>query len=99
MAKGHVAALKYAAEHNGTEIINLGAGKGYSVMDIVHAFERANHVAIPYEMTARRAGDIAECYAGTQKAKQLLGWQAEKGLEAMCRDSWRWQQQCAKKLL
>ncbi|WP_283675606.1 UDP-glucose 4-epimerase GalE [Butyricicoccus sp. Marseille-Q5471] len=94
LAKGHVTALKYAAEHNGTEIINLGTGKGYSVLDIVHAFETANHVNIPYVIAPSRTGDIAECYADTQKAKQLLGWQAEKDIEDMCRDSWRWQQYC-----
>ena len=99
LAKGHVAALKYASEHTGTALFNLGTGKGYSVLDIVHAFEAANNIPIPYVITARRAGDIAECYADTQKAKQLLGWQAYKSLEDMCRDSWRWQQYCAKNLL
>ena len=94
LAKGHVAALNYAMEHTGTEIINLGTGKGYSVLNMVHAFETANHVHIPYVNAPRRAGDIATCYASTQKAKQLLGWQAEKDVEDMCRDSWRWQQYC-----
>ena len=98
LAKGHVAALKYAAEHNGTEIINLGTGKGYSVLDIVHAFEKANNIPIPYVITPSRAGDIAECYADTQKAKRLLGWQAEKDIEDMCWDSWCWQQHCSKNL-
>ena len=99
LAKGHVAALKYASEHTGTALFNLGTGKGYSVLDIVHAFEAANNIPIPYVITARRAGDIAECYADTQKAKQLLGWQAYKSLEDMCRDSWRWQQYCSKNML
>ena len=94
LAKGHVAALRYAAAHTGTEIINLGTGKGYSVLDVVHAFEAANQVKIPYVLAPRRPGDIATCYAGTEKAKRLLDWQAEKGLEEMCRDSWRWQQNC-----
>ena len=94
LAKGHVAALRYAAAHTGTEVINLGTGKGYSVLDVVHAFETANQVKIPYVLAPRRPGDIATCYAGTEKAKRLLGWQAEKGLEEMCRDSWRWQQNC-----
>jgi len=94
LAKGHMAALNYAMEHTGTEIINLGTGKGYSVLNMVHAFETANHVHIPYVNAPRRAGDIATCYASTQKAKQLLGWQAEKDVEDMCRDSWRWQQYC-----
>ena len=99
LAKGHVAALKYASEHTGTALFNLGTGKGYSVLDIVHAFETANHVHIPYVIAPSRAGDIAECYADTQKAKHLLGWQAYKSLEDMCRDSWRWQQYCAKNIL
>ena len=94
LAKGHVAALHYAAAHTGAEIINLGTGKGYSVLDVVHAFEAANQVKIPYVLAPRRPGDIATCYAGTEKAKRLLGWQAEKGLEEMCRDSWRWQLHC-----
>ena len=94
LAKGHVAALRYAAAHTGTEIINLGTGKGYSVLDVVRAFEATNQVKIPYVLAPRRAGDIAACYAGTEKAKRLLGWQAEKGLEEMCRDSWRWQKNC-----
>lgn len=96
LAKGHVAALRYAAAHTGTEIINLGTGKGYSVLDVVHAFEAANQVKIPYVLAPRRPGDIATCYAGTDKAKRLLDWQAEQGLEEMCRDSWRWQQHCMK---
>lgn len=96
LAKGHVAALRYAAAHTGTEIINLGTGKGYSVLDVVHAFEAANQVKIPYVLVSRRPGDIATCYAGTDKAKRLLDWQAEKGLEEMCRDSWRWQRHCMK---
>ena len=96
LAKGHVAALRYAAAHTGTEIINLGTGKGYSVLDVVHAFEAANQVKIPYVLAPRRPGDIATCYAGTEKVKRLLGWQAEKGLEEMCRDSWRWQRHCMK---
>ncbi len=94
LAKGHVAALRYAGAHTGAEIINLGTGKGYSVLDVVRAFETANQVKIPYVLAPRRPGDIATCYAGTEKAKRLLGWQAEKGLEEMCRDSWRWQRRC-----
>ena len=94
LAKGHAAALRYAGAHTGAEIINLGTGKGYSVLDVVRAFETANQVKIPYVLAPRRPGDIATCYAGTEKAKRLLGWQAEKGLEEMCRDSWRWQRRC-----
>ncbi len=91
LAKGHVKAIEYAAEHKGTEIFNLGTGTGYSVLDIVKAFEKANNIEIPYVIKPRRDGDIAECYADPVKAKEKLGWQAEKSLEEMCRDSWRWQ--------
>ena len=91
LARGHVAACQYADEHTGTQIINLGTGVGYSVMDIVKAFEKVNGVKVPYVIAPRRAGDIATCYADPQKARELLGWQAEKSLEDMCRDSWRWQ--------
>lgn len=91
LAKGHVKAIEYASEHKGTEIFNLGTGTGYSVLDIVKAFEKANNIEIPYVIKPRRDGDIAECYADPVKAKEKLGWQAEKSLEEMCRDSWRWQ--------
>lgn len=96
LAKGHVAAVRYAVRHTGVEIFNLGTGRGYSVLEVVRAFEHANHVRIPYVIVPRRTGDIATCYAGTEKAARLLGWRAEKGLEEMCRDSWRWQQRCAR---
>ena len=96
LAKGHLAALRYSYEHKGTEIINLGTGVGYSVLDVIHAFEKANGVKIPYEIAPRRSGDIATCYADPAKAYQLLGWKTEKTLEDMCRDSWRWQQNCGK---
>lgn len=91
LAKGHVKAIEYATEHKGTEIFNLGTGTGYSVLDIVKAFEKANDITIPYAIKARRDGDVAECYADPVKAKEKLGWQAEKTLEEMCKDSWRWQ--------
>jgi len=96
LAKGHIAALSYAEHHKGTEIINLGTGIGYSVLEIIHAFEKATGVPVPYVITGRRSGDIAECYASTDKAAKLLGWKAEKTLEDMCRDSWRWQQSCGR---
>lgn len=91
LAKGHVAACRYVADHAGREVFNLGTGVGYSVLDVVKTFERVNNLSIPYEMVARRPGDIAECYADASKAERMLGWQAEKSLEDMCRDSWHWQ--------
>lgn len=92
LARGHVGACEYAAEHPGIEIVNLGTGVGYSVLDMVHAFEKVNQVTIPYIITERRPGDIAECYSDARKAKELFGWEAEKTLEDMFRDSWRFQQ-------
>ena len=91
LAKGHVAACDYAAKHNGCEIINLGTGVGYSVLDIVNTFSRVNQVPVPYVIGPRRDGDVDACYADPTKAKKLLGWTATKTLEDMCRDSWRWQ--------
>ena len=91
LAKGHVKAIEYANEHKGTEIFNLGTGTGYSVLDIVNAFEEANNLKIPYVIKPRRSGDIAECYADPRKAKEGLKWVAEKSLVEMCQDSWRWQ--------
>ena len=91
LAKGHVAAIKYAAKTNGVEIFNLGTGTGYSVFDIVNAFEKANGIKIPYQVDPRRPGDVAECYADPKKAYEKLGWKAEKDLEDMCKDTWRWQ--------
>ena len=92
LAKGHAAAYAYSVAHTGCEVFNLGTGIGYSVLDIVRAFEEANALTIPYEIAPRRAGDIAVCYANPKKAKELLGWTAEKSLQEMCRDSWNWQQ-------
>ena len=94
LAKGHVAALDYARAHSGAEIFNLGTGKGYSVLDVIHAFEQANKVKINYAFAPRRPGDVAVCYANAEKARRLLGWTAEKSLLDMCRDAWRWQQNC-----
>lgn len=98
LAKGHVAALRYSEEHKGTEVFNLGTGTGYSVLEIIDAFEKATGIRIPYEIAARRPGDIAECYAGTEKAERILGWKAEKSIEDMCRDAWRWQLNCDKNI-
>jgi UDP-glucose 4-epimerase len=72
-------------------VFNLGTGTGYSVLDMVNAFVEVNQVAVPYEIVARRPGDIATCYADPAKSEQLLGWKAEKNLQDMCRDSWNWQ--------
>ena len=89
LAKGHLKALEYAAEHTGAEAFNLGTGSGVSVLELVHAFEKANGVRIPYVIGPRREGDLACCWADTKKAKEILGWTAEKSVEDMCRDSWR----------
>ena len=91
LAKGHVAAISYAAAHTGTEVFNLGTGIGYSVLDMVKSFERVNNVPVPYKITPRRPGDQATCYADPAKSRQQLGWIAEKNLEDMCRDTWNWQ--------
>ncbi len=91
LARGHVCAIKYAAQNKGADVINLGTGKGYSVLEMVKTFSEVSGVDIPYEINARRPGDIAECYADPTKAKEKLGWTAEKNLCDMCRDSWRWQ--------
>ena len=91
LAKGHVAAVKYVLENKGCEVFNLGTGTGYSVLDMVHSFIDVNRVPVPYEITDRRPGDIATCYADPAKSAKLLGWKAEKNLNDMCRDSWNWQ--------
>ena len=91
LAKGHVAAVNWADAHNGCEVFNLGTGTGYSVLDMVKTFRDVNQVALPYQITARRPGDIATCYADPTKSERELGWKAEKGLADMCRDSWNWQ--------
>ena len=91
LAKGHVKAIEKLKENPGVEIYNLGTGIGYSVLDIIHNFEKACGRKLPYEVTARRPGDIAECYADCSKAKKELGWEAQYTLKDMCEDSWRWQ--------
>lgn len=97
LAQGHVSACRYGQTRTGCEVFNLGTGKGYSVLETVHAFEAANGVRIPYQIAARRDGDLAEAYADTRKAEAVLGWKAEKTLEDMCRDAWRWQCLCGEK--
>ena len=91
LALGHVKALNKIKEKCGLKIYNLGTGHGYSVLDIVKAFEQASGVKIPYEITPRRPGDIATCFADASKAKAELGWEAKNGILEMCEDSWRWQ--------
>lgn len=91
LAKGHIAALDRALKVKGTEIYNLGTGKGVSVFDLIHAFEKATGVTIPYKVKGRRAGDVATSYADVSKAAKILGWKAEKDIVDACRDSWRWQ--------
>ena len=91
LAKGHVAAVKYAQENKGCEVFNLGTGTGYSVLDMVKTFQEVNTVPVPYVIAPRRPGDIATCYADPAKSAEMLGWKAEYGLAEMCRDSWNWQ--------
>ena len=95
LAKGHVAALNAFQNPQAPHLltVNLGTGQGYSVLEMIQAFERASQKNIPYKIVARRAGDVAACFADPNLAKQLLGWQAEKNLLDMCEDVWRWQQQ------
>lgn len=90
LARGHIKAIEHMDEP-GVRVYNLGTGKGYSVLDIVHAFEKVNGIKIPYQITARRPGDVAECYADPTKAKEELGWTAEYGLEEMCRSAWNFE--------
>ena len=91
LAKGHVAAVKYADAHSGCEVFNLGTGVGYSVLDMVNTFQEVNGVKVPYEVVPRRPGDIATCYADPGKSERVLGWKATHTLADMCRDSWNWQ--------
>lgn len=93
LSLGHVRALDAMAQYPGLNVYNLGRGEGYSVLQMVHAFEQATGKTIPYEITARRPGDIATCYADASKAAEELHWTANRDIEAMCRDSWRWQSQ------
>ena len=91
LATGHVAALKAIEKNCGVAIYNLGTGHGYSVLDVVKAFEKANDLKVPYVIKPRRPGDIATCYCNPAKAKAELGWEAQYGIEDMCRDSWNFQ--------
>ena len=91
LARGHVLAVKDNIGNPGAKVYNLGTGIGYSVLDLVHAFIKENNVDIPYKICPRRPGDIATCYADASRAKEVLGWVAEKDLNDMVRDSWNWQ--------
>ncbi|WP_295392493.1 UDP-glucose 4-epimerase GalE [uncultured Thiodictyon sp.] len=91
LARGHLAALAKLTEHPGVPVYNLGTGRGYSVLEMIAAFERVSGRPIPYELAARRAGDIATCYADPTRARDELGWQAQFGIDAMVSDVWRWQ--------
>jgi UDP-glucose 4-epimerase len=98
LALGHLAALKALRADTGVMTVNLGTGQGYSVLEMVRAFEQASGHPVPFRIAARRPGDIAQCYADPSLARRLLGWQAERGIEAMCADTWRWQQWAATRL-
>jgi UDP-glucose 4-epimerase len=89
LARGHLAALAYVSEHTGVEAVNLGTGQGASVLEMISAYEKACGHAIPYQIDARRPGDIPSCYADTAKAKALYGWEAQYGVQEMCEDGWR----------
>jgi UDP-glucose 4-epimerase len=95
LARGHLAALKALTRTPDLLTVNLGTGQGYSVLEMVRAFEAASGQCVPYKQVARRAGDIAMCYADPGHALKTLGWRAEFGINEMCRDAWRWQQWCA----
>jgi len=91
LAQGHVAALRRLLAEPGSLTVNLGTGRGYSVLELVAAYERASGRSVPYEIVARRPGDIDACYADPKQARETLGWAATRDLDAMCQDSWRWQ--------
>ncbi|MCT6699647.1 UDP-glucose 4-epimerase GalE [Rheinheimera sp. 4Y26] len=93
LASGHLKALQYLQQQPGLVAVNLGTGRGYSVLEMIKAFSDINQVAVPYQIVARRPGDIAECYADPSLALELFGWKAERDLKDMVRDAWRWQQQ------
>ena len=91
LAKGHVAAIAHLMENKGESVFNLGTGTGYSVLDMVKAFETANGIPVPYEIAPRRPGDLAACYADPSKSAEVLGWKATQDQTDMCRDTWNWQ--------
>ena len=91
LAKGHVAAISYLTKNCGEAVFNLGTGTGYSVLDMVKAFETANNIKVPYVIAPRRPGDLATCYADPAKSREVLGWEAKLDQTDMCRDTWHWQ--------
>ncbi|HGG0582452.1 TPA: GDP-mannose 4,6-dehydratase, partial [Bacillus cereus] len=91
LANGHVKALEKVLSTTGVDAYNLGTGMGYSVLEMVEAFEKVSGKKVPYKITERRPGDVAVCFADASKAKRELGWEATRGLEEMCADSWKWQ--------
>ena len=92
LAAGHVAALKAMSDNGGLVTANLGTGQGYSVLQMVNAFEKISGREIPFEIVDRRPGDVAKCYADPFQAEKVLGWKAERSINDMCRDHWRWQE-------
>ena len=98
LARGHLAALEALQSRAGVLTVNLGTGRGYSVLEMVRAFEAASGKAVPYRVVARRPGDIAQCYADASLALATLGWRVERGIDAMCADTWRWQRWAAEHL-
>lgn len=91
LAQGHVSAIDYLLQHQGLLTVNLGTGRGYSVLEVVRAFEAASGRPVPYRIVERRSGDIAQCYADPATANRLLGWTARRDLAQMCADAWKWQ--------
>jgi len=98
LARGHNAALAALRENCGVLTVNLGTGRGYSVLEMVRAFAAASGRPVPYRMAARRPGDIAQCYADPTRAFDMLGWKAQLGVDAMCADTWRWQRWAAENM-
>jgi UDP-glucose 4-epimerase len=91
LARGHIAALDALVKRDASFVVNLGTGRGYSVLEVVKSFEKASGKPVPYEIVARRPGDVGACFANPAKAQEVIGWQAEFGIERMCADHWRWQ--------
>jgi UDP-glucose 4-epimerase len=99
LVRGHLAALDVLRHRPGVLTVNLGTGRGYSVLEIVQAFSKASGKPVPYRVVGRRPGDIAQCYADPTLARELLGWRAQLAIDAMCADTWRWQQWAVKHLV